>query len=107
MTAAMTLYRKKHVRIDILTQYLSLRSHTILDSLLYLVLFFPLISVVLVFGFDFTIIAWSTSEQTPFAWRVPLFPFKMLIPIMALLLMLQGISDFTRNVVYIMKGVRL
>lgn len=107
MTTARTLYHKRHVRIDILTQRLSPRAQIILDSLLYLGLFFPFVVVVLVVGIDFTVTAWSTSEQTPFAWRVPTYPFKTLVPLMALLLIIQGISDFTKNVFYIVKGVRL
>ncbi len=107
MTAARTLYHKKHIRIDILTQHLSPRAQTILDSLLYLGFFFPFVVIVLVIGIDFTVTAWTTSEQTPFAWRVPTYPFKALIPLMALLLFSQGISDFIKNVFYIVKGVRL
>jgi len=107
MTTARTLYHKRHVRIDILTQRLSPRAQIILDSLLYLGLFFPFLVVVLVVGIDFTVTAWSTSEQTPFAWRVPTYPFKTLVPLMALLLIIQGIADFTKNVFYIVKGVRL
>ena len=107
MTAARTLYHKKHVRIDILTKLLSPRAQTILDSLLYLGFFFPFVVVVLVIGIDFTVTAWSISERSSFAWRVPAYPFKTLVPLMALLFMTQGISDFTKNVLYIVKGVRV
>lgn len=107
MTAARTLYHKKHVRIDILTQYLSPKAQTMLDSILYLGLFFPFIVVMLVVGIDFTFAAWSTSEHTPWAWRVPTYPFKTLVPLMALLFIIQGTSDLIKNLLYIVKGVRL
>ena len=107
MTTARTLYQKKHVRIDILTKRLSLRTQTILDSLLYLAFFFPFVVVILVIGINFTVTAWSISETTPFAWTVPTYPYKALIPLMALLLFIQGTSDFIKNVIYVVKDVRI
>ncbi len=102
--AARTLRHNRHVRIDILTQRLSRRAQTILDLALYLLLFFPVVACLLVFGTNFAVGAWSTSELLTYSWDFPAWPFKALIPLMALLLIIQGLSVVLTYIVDLAKG---
>lgn len=38
-----------------------------------------------------------SGEHAPGTFRIPLYPFKMLIPIVAFLFLLEGIADFVRR----------
>jgi len=102
--AARTLAHNRHVRIDILTQRLSRRAQTILDLALYLLLFFPVVACLLVFGTNFAVRAWSTSELLTYSWDFPAWLFKALIPLMALLLIIQGLSVVLTYIVDLAKG---
>ncbi len=41
--------------------------------------------------------AWVVKELSARAFRIPLYPFKMLIPVFAFLFLLQGISAFIKG----------
>lgn len=41
--------------------------------------------------------AWMVKELSARAFRIPLYPFKMLIPVFAFLFLLQGIAAFMRG----------
>ncbi|MFC2009099.1 TRAP transporter small permease subunit [Chloroflexota bacterium] len=99
--AARTLRHNRHVRIDILTQRLSPRAQTILDLALYLFLFFPVVVCLLVYGTRFAVVAWSTSELLTYSWAFPSWPFKAMIPLMAAMLLIQGVSVVISYILYL------
>ena len=65
--------------------------------------------------FIFLIVSWNegwyafqigeTSEQTP--WRPILWPFKMVVPLACLLLLIQGVSETIKSVYAARTGIRL
>ena len=47
----------------------------------------------------------ETSEQTP--WRPILWPFKMVVPLTCLLLMIQGVSEVIKSLYAALTGIEL
>jgi TRAP-type mannitol/chloroaromatic compound transport system permease small subunit len=71
-----------------------------IDLVGYLLFFFPTMVILLGLGGAEVIEAYSiseTSEQT--AWHPLLWPFKLVIPVAVVLLMIQGIAECLRAAV--------
>jgi TRAP-type mannitol/chloroaromatic compound transport system permease small subunit len=79
-----------------------------IDSIAYLALFFP---TLIVFFFVTIDDAWyaflinETSEQTP--WRPILWPFKSVVPLTCVLLVIQGVSETIKSIFAVYTGVEL
>ncbi len=104
LAAAYTLLYKGHVSIDIIYQKFSPRTRGVLDLFTYLVFFFPFVFIVLYQGVVYTEISWSMGETSGSA-ELPIVPqVKMVIPITAFLLLIQGLSNFLKGIVQVAKG---
>jgi len=98
MAAAWALSTNRHVRIDVLQAKFSPRRRALIDALLYIVLFFPAITVLLVKGIEYAQFSWAMKEvSSAGAWRPPLYPLKTFFPIAMALLLLQGVAEFIRS----------
>jgi len=105
---AYTLLIDEHIRIDLIYKKVSLRTRAAIEIIGYLVLFFPVMAALVYFGIGFTIDSWRILEhQTLSYWGPPIYPFKALIPVAAILLLLQGIAQFIRSLLFIVKGEEL
>ena len=106
--AAYALHKGAHIRTDFFFEKWSIRTRGVIDSIAYIVFFFPALAVFLMvsgaegwyaFGIG------ETSEQTP--WRPILWPFKMVVPLTCLLLMIQGVSETIKSVYAARTGIEL
>lgn len=104
---AFTLLHKAHVSIDIFYQKLRGRSKALLDVITYAMFFFPFLLVVLHQGTKYALSSWALGERTWSAFSPPIYPIKTMIPIMALLLLIQGIAIFIRKLNIAIKGEEL
>ncbi|HSL48254.1 MAG TPA: TRAP transporter small permease subunit [Candidatus Deferrimicrobiaceae bacterium] len=105
--AAYALFRGGHIRTDMLYQNWSPRRQGTVDAVCYLFLFFPAMLFLLWMGGVEAWHAWEIgerSDQSP--WRPILYPFKAVIPVTALMLLAQGLSEFLKSV-YAMRTNRL
>ncbi len=103
--AAFTLYKKGHIRTDIFYDKWPSKRQGLVDAFLYLFFFFPGIIFFLIAGLDEAIHSWSLWERSEVgAWRPPIFPFKTVIPLTALLLLVQGVSEFIKSVYAAVRG---
>ncbi|MBI2197785.1 MAG: TRAP transporter small permease subunit [Candidatus Rokubacteria bacterium] len=96
--AAYTLLHKGHIRTDFFYEHWSTRRQGWVDACCYLFLFFPGLFFFLLAGWDNAWHSFSigeTSEASP--WRPILWPFKMAMPAAAVLLLLQGVSEFLKS----------
>lgn len=105
MGGAYTLSRGGHVRCDIFYRLLPPRRQAGIDFFLYIVFFFPGV-LALVFagwedGYDSMRIL-ESSVMSPAG--VPIWPMKMLVPVGAVLLSLQGVAEMLRCVVCLREG---
>ena len=106
--AAYALHKGAHIRTDFFFEKWSIRTKGVIDSTAYIVFFFPAI-------FTFLIVSWNegwyafqigeTSEQTP--WRPILWPFKWVVPLACLLLLIQGVSETIKSVYAARLGIEL
>jgi TRAP-type mannitol/chloroaromatic compound transport system permease small subunit len=103
IVAAYTLLHNAHVRIDIVSSRWSPQTQAIVDIVNYLVFFFPFIGVVLWRGTYFALSSWSFGEVSASYFHSPLYPIKTVIPIAALLLLIQGLSNFVKNIDFVLK----
>jgi len=93
---AYVLLHKAHVNMDIVYARLSLRKRAILD-LATSSLFFLFIVVMLWQGVILASKAVAVLEVTTTAWAPPVWPVKLMLPLAALLILLQGIVRFVRD----------
>jgi TRAP-type mannitol/chloroaromatic compound transport system permease small subunit len=106
--AGYTLLQGGHIRTDIFYQNWSPRTQGIIDAALYLFLFFPGITFFFVMGFIEASHSWSIGELSDASpWRPPLYPLKIVIPVTALLLLIQGVSEFLKSLYAARTGQRL
>lgn len=86
-----------HVNVDIIYSHLSARGQALMNILTF-PLFLMFSGMLLVFGGFLTwesIKIWEHSES---AWNPPVYPAKLMIPLGAFLLIMQGVSQFIRNI---------
>jgi TRAP-type mannitol/chloroaromatic compound transport system permease small subunit len=106
--AAYALRVGAHIRTDFFYERWSMRTRGVIDSVAYLVFFFPGIALFLWVGWDEAWYAYEigeTSEQTP--WRPALWPLKAAVPLAAALLLLQGVSELAKSLFAAFTGRQL
>ena len=89
--AAYALHKGAHIRTDFFWETFSHRKKGWIDSIAYVVFFFPSLIALMLISYNDTAYAFSineTSDQTP--WRPILWPFKAVVPLACLLLLIQG-----------------
>ena len=94
---AYTLLHKGHVRMDIFYSRWSPKAQAAMDIATFVV-FLGFIGVLLWFGTQSLLIAIELGEKSESAWRPVIWPIRLMIPLGALLMLLQGLAGFTRNV---------
>ena len=106
--AAYALHKGAHIRTDFFFEKWSIRTRGVIDSVAYIAFFFPALGVFLyVSGAEgwYAFEIGETSEQSP--WRPILWPFKMVVPLTCLLLMVQGVSETIKSVYAARMGIEL
>jgi len=106
--SAYALHKGAHIRTDFFFEKWSIRTKGMIDSAAYILFFFPSIFVFLLVSWNEGWYAYTineTSEQTP--WRPVLWPFKMVIPLTCLLLLIQGVSETIKSVWAAHTGIEL
>jgi TRAP-type mannitol/chloroaromatic compound transport system permease small subunit len=105
MTAgAYTLAKNGHVRGDVLYGFFRPRTQATIDLTLYILFFLPGIVALTWAGWIYAGESLSIREQTFSADPIPLYPFKYVIPLAGLTLLLQGIVEIVRCVQCIRDG---
>jgi len=96
--AAYALQRDAHVRVDIFYQRLSARGRAWVDLLGSLLLLVPFCLFVIVTSWDYVSVSWTLLEGSREAGGLPgVFLLKSCIPVMALLVLLQGLATVLRS----------
>jgi len=86
-----------HVNVDILYSRLSRKQKAVLD-IVTSSLFFLFCGMLLVYGGSLAWDSLARFEHSQSAWNPPLYPAKLMIPLAALLLMLQGLAKLIRDI---------
>jgi TRAP-type mannitol/chloroaromatic compound transport system permease small subunit len=96
--AAYTLKQNGHVRVDIFYEKLTPRGRAWVELLGTLLLLVPFCLFIIIYSWNYVSLSWELLEGSREAGGLPaLFILKTTIPVMALLVMLQGISQALRS----------
>jgi len=98
MGGAYLLFHEGHVKIDVLYSKLSPRGRAITD-LVTSVFFFIFIGLLIWKGWELAWRAFLLGERTDSAWHPLVWPVRMLMPVGAFLVLLQGLAKFIRDIV--------
>ena len=101
---AYTLSRNGHVRGDFLYRNWQPKTQAMMDLVLYILFFFPGILALCIAGTLEADRAWMTGERSNSPATMPLAPFKTIIPVVGVLMLLQGIVEFIRCIQCIRTG---
>jgi TRAP-type mannitol/chloroaromatic compound transport system permease small subunit len=95
---AYALHKGAHIRTDFFYEKWSDRTRGMVDTISYVLFFFPSIIMLMAASWNEAWYAYTineTSEQTN--WRPILWPFKAIVPLTCAMLLLQGISELIKS----------
>jgi len=98
------LKEQSHVRVDIIYSRLDMRFRALIDLLGTLIFLLPLSLFLIWSSLDYVNLSWNMQEGSAEPGGLPgVYLLKTLIPLMAALLLLQGLSEFSRALLVILK----
>lgn len=106
LLGAYVLCRNGHISMDLLYSRWTQKLQAIM-SVITSLLFFFFCGGLLYFGGKFAWNAVTILEHTRTAWGPAVYPFKLMIPVAAFLILLQGVAKFTRDLHMAITGKEL
>ena len=95
---AYTLLEKGHVRVDILHNRLDERRRRMVDGFGHVVLLLPVAALIFLTSLPYVAQSWRVAEGSAEVGGLPgVYLLKALIPVMAVLLFAQGVSELTKT----------
>ncbi|MYN11673.1 TRAP transporter small permease subunit [Pusillimonas sp. TS35] len=105
MAGAYTLSKNGHVRGDVLYGFFPDRLQASLDLILYILFFFPGVIALVWAGYGYALESYAINEHSTItADGPPIYPFKFIIPLAGLALLLQGFVEVVYCVRCIKRG---
>jgi TRAP-type mannitol/chloroaromatic compound transport system permease small subunit len=108
LAAAYTLNRDEHVRVDIFYREMSPRRRAVVDLVGTLMFLLPMSIFLFVTSWDYVSVSWQIEESSREAGGLP-YPFvsllKSLIPLTAVMLILQGLAACLDNLLVLLGRV--
>lgn len=102
LSAAFVLGEDKHVRADVLYNLLPARYQASVDLAFYIVLFFPALGTFTWVSAHFAALSWEMHETMPTSpWMPIIYPYKTVMPVTGVLLLIQGLSESLKSCVRI------
>ena len=92
-----TMLYDRHVRIDIIVLQMPERVQLWLRVLTMIFIFLPFVGFLTVAAIKFAWEAWEIGEHSWSAWKPPLYPYKTIMPLGLILLLVQGFASFMRD----------
>jgi len=103
--AGYALSRGVHIRADFIYRNWSARTQGRIDTMLYILFYFPGLLVFLWMASDFATLAWIRGEKgMDTAWMPHMGPIKTALPLGVALLIIQGISETLKSYYAATKG---
>jgi TRAP-type mannitol/chloroaromatic compound transport system permease small subunit len=105
MAGAYTLSKNGHVRGDVLYSFFMPRTQATLDLILYVLFFIPGVIALVWSGYTYAAESWAINEHSNITSDGPaIYPFKTIIPVAGVFLLLQGLVEIVRCIVCIRQG---
>ncbi len=97
--AGYALSKGVHIRADFLYRNWSPRRQGMVDAALYVLFYFPALIFFAWVSYDYAADAWMRGERSmDTAWMAPLAPLRTAMPAGAVLLLVQGVSEFLKSI---------
>ncbi len=97
-----------HVRVDVFYTMFSEKWKAIVDVVMTVIFLFPIQYILIHSGIKWTLFAFKVNEKmVDSSWLPPSWPFRAVLTIGFILFFIQTVSEFTKNVYFIIKGNRL
>jgi TRAP-type mannitol/chloroaromatic compound transport system permease small subunit len=95
--SAYAMFKGAHVRTDIFWERFSVRTKGVIETLAYLLLFLPVMALIFAISIDDLAYSWSIDERSTLSlWRPVVWPFRAVIPVAAVLMFAQGLSELLK-----------
>ena len=107
MGGAWVLKENNHVRTDVFYNNLSKKWKAYFDLFFFTTIFFVFAGVMVWKMGANAIYSVSIQETTFSMWAPPLYPLKVIFAVSYILLLLQGLAKWIRDLLYVTKGVEL
>ncbi len=105
MAGAYTLAKEGHVRGDVLYGFFPPRLQAWIDLILYVCFFIPGIIAFCWAGYLYAGESWAINEHSNITSEgPPIYPFKTVIPVAGLFVLVQGVVEIIRCVICIKQG---
>ena len=105
LAGAYTLSRNAHVRGDFIYRAWPPRRQAMMDLVLFILFFFPGMLAFIYAGIGFAKLSWIMNEHSAASPNGPIvWPFKWLIPIVGVLMVMQGVVEVIRCIECIRTG---
>ncbi len=102
-----TLKHKMHVTVDVFYTMAGPKTRFILDLIGFLVFLIPFGFVSIKSSFVFAQQSWQILEHSQSTWAPPIYPFKSLMPVAFVLLVLQAIVELIKSYYTNWKGLEI
>jgi len=93
-----TMLYDRHVRIDIIVLQFPEKVQLWLRIITFIIIFVPFVGVLTVAAIKYAADAWIIGEHSWSAWKPPLYPYKTIMPLALILLLVQGFACFIRDI---------
>lgn len=103
LAGAYVLLHKGHIAMDLVYSRFSLRTKAIVD-LITAPFFFAFCGVLLWYGSSFAWTSLMMLEIDDTAFRAPIYPVKLAVPLGAFLILLQGLAKYSRDFITAISG---
>ncbi len=107
LAAAYTFAREEHVRVDIFYRQFTPKGRALVNAAGAVLLLIPVAIFIIVTSWDYVMISWQISETSREAGGL-IYPFipilKSLIPVMAIMLALQGMVLLLKSIQQLRSG---
>jgi TRAP-type mannitol/chloroaromatic compound transport system permease small subunit len=105
MAGAYTLSKNGHVRGDVLYGFFPPRLQASLDLLLYVTFFIPGVIALCWAGYIYAGDSWAINEHSNITSDgPPIYPFKTVIPVAGIFILVQGVVEIIRCILCIKQG---
>ncbi len=105
MAGAYTLSKNGHVRGDVLYGFFRPRTQAAIDLTLYIMFFIPGVVALVWAGYNYASESWVINEHSNItADGPPIYPFKTVIPVAGVILLMQGFVEIVRCVICLRQG---
>lgn len=88
---------KGHVQVDIFTSFAPVKVRAALGALTTIIFFLPVMVCMTIWSGKFAYTSFLGRELNSTSWAPPIYPFKILMAVCFLFLLLQGISNLIQD----------